>query len=313
MNRTVLNISLIFSIVIIFSGFSQRVDFPELKGPYLGQKPPGLIPEIFAPGIASTDKTELNSVFSPDGNEFYFTVERQDTLVIMCMKKENDIWKKPEVAPFSGKYNDGDMSISHDGFRFFFCSKRPFPGSNTPQANWFIWFMVRLKEGWNEPQLLDHSVNSGINHLYPTTTYKGTLYFQTRRDGNIGKSDVYRSRFINGSYTTPENLGSAINSKYSEGDILIAPDESFIIVTCFERPENLGKGDLYIGFLKTDGSWTELRNMGKKINTEHLEFCPMLSPDGKYLFFSSDRAGTSDLYWVDIKFLDQFKPDGLNK
>lgn len=54
------------------------------KGPYLGQKPPGMIPEIFAPGIISTAKEELNSVFSLDGREFYFTRIEGDGDVIYC-------------------------------------------------------------------------------------------------------------------------------------------------------------------------------------------------------------------------------------
>lgn len=44
------------------------------KGEYFGQKPPGMTPEIFAPGFISTGKAELNSVFTPDGREFYFAI-----------------------------------------------------------------------------------------------------------------------------------------------------------------------------------------------------------------------------------------------
>ncbi|MBE0664402.1 MAG: hypothetical protein IH584_01170 [Candidatus Aminicenantes bacterium] len=46
---------------------AQQKEFPKLTGPYLGQKPPGTTPELFAPGIVSTGLNELNSVFSPDG------------------------------------------------------------------------------------------------------------------------------------------------------------------------------------------------------------------------------------------------------
>ena len=42
-----------------------------LTGPYLWQKLPGMTPEIFAPGIISTEKHEFLCCFSPDGNEFY--------------------------------------------------------------------------------------------------------------------------------------------------------------------------------------------------------------------------------------------------
>ena len=52
---------------------AQKTDFPKLAGPFLGQKPPGNIPEIFAPGIISTEAHEFSCCFSPDGKEFYFT------------------------------------------------------------------------------------------------------------------------------------------------------------------------------------------------------------------------------------------------
>lgn len=49
--------------------------FPVLSGPYLGQELPGRQPELFAPGIISTGLADLNSVFSPDGKEFYYAVD----------------------------------------------------------------------------------------------------------------------------------------------------------------------------------------------------------------------------------------------
>ena len=39
--------------ILVFSSYAQQDDFPVLKGPYLGQKPPGLTPQLFAPGIIS--------------------------------------------------------------------------------------------------------------------------------------------------------------------------------------------------------------------------------------------------------------------
>jgi len=53
---------------------AQQKDFPRLAGPYLGQKPPGMTPEIFAPGIVSSEHQEHSSLaFSPDGNYLFFT------------------------------------------------------------------------------------------------------------------------------------------------------------------------------------------------------------------------------------------------
>lgn len=62
----------LFAIVIVVSGHAQKDDSAVLKGPYLGQKSPGMTPEIFAPGIVSTKACELHGAFSPDGEEFFF-------------------------------------------------------------------------------------------------------------------------------------------------------------------------------------------------------------------------------------------------
>lgn len=56
----------------MFVCYAQQDDFPVLRGPYLGQKPPGLIPEIFAEGVMTTEFHEHSSpAFSPDGKEVY--------------------------------------------------------------------------------------------------------------------------------------------------------------------------------------------------------------------------------------------------
>ena len=53
---------------------AQQSDFPVLTGPYLGQNPPGVYPELFAPGIVSVEENFEHSaaVFSPDGSEVYW-------------------------------------------------------------------------------------------------------------------------------------------------------------------------------------------------------------------------------------------------
>ena len=64
------NLLLITAIVIS----AQHKDSPKFIGPYLGQKPPGMVPEIFAPDFISTKEYgELNAGFTKDGNEFYFS------------------------------------------------------------------------------------------------------------------------------------------------------------------------------------------------------------------------------------------------
>ena len=72
MKHSVIYISLLISILFLVSNLTAKDDFPLLKGPFLGQKPPSMVPEIFAPGVISTDAHEGCSAFSKDDQTFIF-------------------------------------------------------------------------------------------------------------------------------------------------------------------------------------------------------------------------------------------------
>lgn len=219
-------------------------------------------------------------------------------------------WTAPEVASFSRDFSNVDLAISYDGKRVFFGSTRPRPGETEIREGVFdMWFADRTETGWGEEQYLGPVVNSGKSQIYPTVTRDGTLYFQAVREGGYGKADIYRSRLIDGVYQTPENLGPVINSENYEGDVFVADDESYLIVSVYGRTDGFGEGDLYISFRDLAGSWSPLKNMGGAINSDKRDFCPMVSPDGKYFFFSSKRAGEGDIFWVDAKVIDALRDD----
>ncbi|RLE15573.1 MAG: hypothetical protein DRJ50_15865 [Actinobacteria bacterium] len=286
-------------------------DWPDVAGPYFGQKLPGMTAEIFAPGIISTDRSEINSVFTPDRDEFYFTTWTRDTgTKILVTRQVEGRWSAPEVASFSNHPTDVDPAISYDGKRVFFGTRRPRPGETGTREDGFdIWFTDRTEAGWGEDQFLGPVVNSGKSQVYPTVTRDGTLYFQAVREDGYGKADVYRSRLIDGVYQMPENLGPVINSENYEGDVFVAHDESYLIVSVSGRKDGFGEGDLYISFRNPDGSWSPLKNMGSAINSDKRDFCPMVTPDGEYLFFSSKRVGEGDIFWVDAKVIQALRDD----
>lgn len=110
---------------------------------------------------------------------------------------------------------------------------------------------------------------------------------------------------MDGVYQAPENLGQVVNSENYEGDVYVARDESYLVVSINGRQDSFGGADLYISFRSPDDSWTPLKNLGSEVNSDKRDFCPMVSPDGKYLFFSSKRAGEGDIFWVDAVVLRQ--------
>lgn len=284
-------------------------DFPALIGPYLGQRPPGMNPEVFALGIVSKGEYVLNAVFSPDGQEFYFsTLEQDKGYTINWMRQQGGVWTKSQIAPFSGQYSEADPFITPEGKKLFFPSNRPLTEGEEPLEKYNIWLMEKTPSGWGDALCLDPPINTveGME-IYPTVATDGTLYFSSDRKGGKGSSDIYTAEFRGGRYAQPKNLGSSINTEYREFDAFIAPDQSYLVFSSAGRPEGFGSSDLYISFRKGDKEWTPAKNLEKKFNTNASEFTPIVSPDGKYFFFTSTRLGQGDLFWVDARTLSTYR------
>lgn len=287
-----------------------QIDFPILNGPYLGQTPPGEIPGIFALGVVCTGRYVLNAVFSPDLKEFYFsTMDADKTYTILQMREIEGRWTRPRIAPFSGTHSDADPFISPDGRQLFFPSDRPLEEGGAAADGYNIWFMDRSGPGWTDPLPLGPEINRpGGLEIYPSLTRDGTLYFSSDRQGGRGSGDIYRSRRINGSYAHPENLGQAVNTPSREFDAFIAPDERCLVFSSDRRGDGFGKSDLYISFRKGEEKWTQAVNMGPLFNSRQSEFTPIVTPDGRYFFFTSTKLGQADIYWVDAAVLDRYRP-----
>ena len=303
---------------------------PDLRGSFLGQSPPGTSPELFAPGIVSTGLDELNSVFSPDGREFYFCVRNfAGAVSVFQMKIEGSFWSEPRLLPFASNHGDIDITMSPNGDTLLFSSRRPLPGNDSPKDDYDFWMAERTEDSWSEAKYLGSQINSLRHDFYPMMTRNGTIYFSSQREGP-GTNNIYRSKRIDGEYGDAEKLSGAINTEHREFDPYISPDESTLIFTS-TREEGFGSGDLYISFRNGRGDWTQAKNMGESINTSGAEYCAMVSPDGKYLFFTSARRETatvpekpfryedfikahnnpknvySDIYWIDAAIIESFK------
>jgi hypothetical protein len=294
---------------------------------YLGQPTPGMTPERFAPGIVSSDAIELNAVFSPDGREFFFTrlIEGEDKLeypgltrpVMHHIVFENGNWSAPRpllLYPDRSKAVAVDMSVSPDGQELFFMGRHP-QGHAPETPSYDLWVSRRAGNGWSTAQVVPPPVNTPANEVYSSVVADRSLYFTSNRPGGIGvnRSDLYRAqRRADGTFAQPVNVGRPVNSEFGTGDAFVAPDESYVVFAS-GRPGGSGRGDLLVSFRQGDGTWREPVNLGSSINTEHAEYCPMVTPDGKYLFFSR-RWGTTwenvtagDVYWVDARILDRFR------
>ena len=198
--------------------------------------------------------------------------------------------------------------MSADGSRLFFGSTRA--SGNAKARGCDIWMVTRGENmgQWSAPTNIGEPVNTPENENHPTASSAGTLFFHSGGHGGLGGLDILASEPRDGKFLRPRNLGPAVNSEHDDFDAFVAPDERFIIFSSNGRSDGFGSGDLYISFRGRNGSWAEAKNMGDTINSPSMEYCPFLSPDGQYLFFTSGRSGNGDIYWVDARIIERLKP-----
>lgn len=315
-------------LILISISCTQDDRTPVMSGAYLGQEPPGLKPEIFAPGIISTGMSEGSIVFTPDGRECFFNIE----LVIMHTRFENGQWEEPAVAHFSGKYIDFAPAMHPDGSKFYFMSNRPLNDEADVSEYMNIWVTERSGDGWGEPKPIGPPINGAWEVDGPSLTRDGTLYFSKYVEG-IG-SKVMRSRLVDGKYQEPEKLPENVNTAETF-HTYISPDEKFLIMSVWGREDTLGSTDYYVSFRDENDNWTYAQNLGALVNSDKVQSQPSISADGKYFFFSGFPApfksfdksltyaeiqemydspgnGNSDIYWVDVRFIEQMNPKTNN-
>lgn len=292
-------ISIFFlSLPLLFASCDLINEKHDVKIPY-PEPLPDSVALNFLPGIVSSDSIDFGSAFSPDGKSFYFSRTTNHRSKIYSSHYNGENWTEPLLVPFADTaYAEADPAFSPDG-KLYFISTRPKNESDI-LPDYDIWVVSPLNgDTWSQPVNAE-SINSDSAEYYISFSAIGNLYFASSRAGGLGEEDLYFSKLIEGKYTPPENLGTSVNSVFSEYDPCISPTEDFIIFTSSNRKDGFGKGDLYYSTINNRMTWSEGHNLGRKFNSPAREYCPYLTPDGKYFFFSSD----GNIKWIDSRYLN---------
>ena len=197
----------------------------------------------------------------------------------------------PRAGAVLGEVPIETPSISADGSKFFFTF------ATAGAENVFV--MDRTDKGWSEPRDVGSRVNSSSFDGGASAAASGNLYFTSNRDGRFG---IYRARWLGTDYSTAERL-DAVFDRYRTGELRIAPDQRFILFNVHQPDDTF---HLYVSVRRKDGGWSEPRNLGPKVNFASYQGRPCLSPDGRYLFYTSGDTKTWIMrqYQVDLASLD---------
>lgn len=301
-------------------------ELPMLKGPYLGQKAPGKSPELFAPGIVSTGAHEHSSpVFTPDGQEVYWTVNVMFegvyvTHLILGARLQDGVWTRPEIPAVCRRFAFCENPcLSPDGQRLYFNASASFDSQHNVPTE--LYTADRTPVGWGEARPVRFS--GGAFPLGPSLSAKGNLFFTHSDPSNLARSGLAFATPVGEGFSAPVLLDERLRAGRSTYTPLVAPDESWLIFASW-REEGLGKCDLYISFKDESGRWGDPRPLPPGINSEANERFPVLSPDGKYLFFLSSRTipgagphdpgnGSGDVYWMSAAIIEELRKEALKK
>ncbi len=287
------NIFIIAAVVLLIQACNYHQDFK-----YFGQVPPGNTAVLFAPGIISLDdRNESMITFSPDDKECYFTEHHKawEWCKIIQLVYSDTGWNAPVKSSFSNDYSMCP-SISSDGKQLFIASYRD-SAMNVYQC------LQTATDTWSEPEKMNNEINSSSAEYSCHISNLGNMFVCSWRVGGVGGCDGWRIPYTNGKFQKAENLG-VLNSIVGDCVWAPGPNEEYLIFQS-RRPVIGSKGgffetDLFITFTMPDGGWSHPQNLGPQINSPATDGSAWVSHDGKYLFFSSDRRGTYDIYWVSL-------------
>lgn len=285
----------IFFLMLCGFVFAQSIPSDSL---YFGQTPPGDSAITFAPGIVSIPNRDVpNITFSPDGKTVFFYVgfyPNPGTPYIMISEYKDNHWNAPVNATFSSGRSTGEPFFAFNGTRLYMFASN----AVNHVASIDLSYSEKQGDAWSAPISLGNPPNSEGYQYHPCIVGDTSIYFAS------SAGYVRRSQYINGVYQEAVNLPSPINYIGSQtwGDPYVSPNEDYMLIKS-KRAEGYGLHDIYIAYKRPDGTWTNPKNLGNKINTPNEETTGDITPDGKYMTFTTGKT----VRWVSTSFIEKLK------
>ncbi len=198
--------------------------------------------------VINSDANEGSLSMTPDGLEIYFTVCGKPGSFGSCdiyySRWDGSQWSEPKNL--GSRINtpewDGHPSISADGTKLFFASKK----YGTGFGGLDIYVSERTEDGWSYPKNIGYPINNARDQTSPFLHPDNrTLYFASDGHGGKGGLDIFKIELQDdGSWSEPKNLGPAVNTKGNDYFFSVSTDGNYIYYAS-DMMGGLGSFDIY--------------------------------------------------------------------
>lgn len=259
----------------------------------------------------NSDKSDFGPVLYD--NELYFTSARNGARKNYGWNEEPflDIYKSTlgdggnfseptTLTALNSKYHDGPLTMTADGNTIYFTSdsfrEKLFEKDKANKLKLGknnLYKATKSGDSWGNITALPFN-SKDFSTSNPSVSGDGkTLYFSSDMPGSLGGVDIWKVTVnSDGSYGTPENLGSKVNTEGNESFPFISDDAKTLYFASSGR-QGLGGYDIYMIDL-SNGSAAQ--NMGKPLNSEKDDFSFTFNKAKNIGFFASNRNGNDDIY-----------------
>ncbi len=172
------------------------------------------------PDQINTSEQEGACTISPDGKMMIFTrcILKKGCDLYMT-KFENGQWTEPRLLPYpiNTQYWESQPCLANNGRTLLFVSARP-----QGKGDMDIWAIDYIGGKWTNLRNLGDSINTPGKEMSPFLHFDGhTLYFASNYHPGLGGYDLFMSKFENGHWTKPRNLGYPINSDKDDTRLIV--------------------------------------------------------------------------------------------
>lgn len=260
--------------------------------------------------IINTPFDEYNPMISADGKTLAFTSRRKGnmggfipelgvfTADVFSSMWRDTIWTKARSvgATVNSDWDEETVGMTHDGNQLImYFDNMEFYGD--------LGISMLKGRNWQKPIMMSTTVNAkSIENSACMSNDGQVLYYSSDKKDGQGMTDIWFCiRQTTGEWSTPQNLGPIINTKYDETDPYISLDGKTLYF-CSKGHKSMGGFDIfYSSYDSGTAKWSEPKNLGYPINDADDQTSYSMTGNNRIAYLAAIREGglgDRDIYKV---------------